>query len=70
MLSKKDLVHHEVFFKGTDNNFYSHCGDYVITFEANRTYLRAHCEVKGILEPIKELMSLEDLNETIKILNI
>lgn len=70
MLTKKDLVNQSVFTLGTDGNYYDGNWDYALCFEANGAVLRVHCEVDGILEPIKNLVSLTDLLETIEILNI
>ena len=70
MLRKNDLEKQKAFTKYIDNNWYDSEGDYVICFEGNRAVLRAHCEVNGILDEIKELHSLEDLLDTIEILNI
>ena len=70
MLSKQDLESQSTFSLYKDGNFYDSEGEYVICFESKGAVLRAHCEVDGILDKIKDLKSLEDLKETIDILNI
>ena len=70
MLKKKDLEQQTVFSEYKDGCFYDSNSEYVICFEGGKAVLYEHCEVNGILEPIKDLMSLEDLLNTIDILNI
>ena len=70
MLSKKKLVEQDIFTIESDGNFYDSNSEYVITFENGRAILNTHCEVNGIGEPIKQLMSLEDLYDTCDMLGI
>lgn len=70
MLSKKDLINHEVFSKYENNTYFTGDWEYALTFEPNGVHLRDCCEVNGIGDTIKIITSLEDLNETIILLNI
>jgi hypothetical protein len=70
MLTKKKLQEQDIFTIYTDGNYYDSNGEYVITFENGRAILNSHCEVNGIGEPIKQLMSLEDLFDTCELLGI
>ena len=71
MLRKKDLINNKYFTKWEDCVYYcSSDFDYVIVFESNGPVLRTFCEVNGVGDIVKDLTSLEDLNETIEYLNI